>query len=100
MKGKSEVQKSVLESDSILWKCFVQKGKSVGQESLLDFGNSVVLGRRIAKEVVSRKLQRIRKTFSKLAESGGKSFSLLSSLHRSNLVKVCTKLLCKLGEHS
>ena len=37
-KGKSEVQKLVLERDSILWKCFVQKGKSVVQESLLDFG--------------------------------------------------------------
>ena len=36
--------------------------------------NSVVLGRRIAKEVVLRKLQRIRKTFSKLAESGGEKF--------------------------
>ena len=36
--GKSEVQKFVLESDSILWKRSVQKGKSVVQESLLDFG--------------------------------------------------------------
>ena len=35
---KEKVQKFVLESDSILWKCFVQKGKSVVQKSLLDFG--------------------------------------------------------------
>ena len=79
------MQKFVLESDSILWKRSVQKGKSVVQESLLDFGThplgsvlckgkGVVLNRRIAKEVVSRKLQRIRKTFSKLAESGGEKF--------------------------
>ena len=32
------MQKFVLESDSILWKCFVQKGKSVVQKSMLDFG--------------------------------------------------------------
>ena len=32
------MQKFVLETDAILWKCFVQKGKSVVQESLLDFG--------------------------------------------------------------
>ena len=31
------MQKFVLETDYILWKCFVQKGKSVVQESLLDF---------------------------------------------------------------
>ena len=36
--GKGEVQKIVLELDSILWKRSVQKGKSVVQESLLDFG--------------------------------------------------------------
>ena len=64
------MQKFVLELDSILWKCSVQKGKSVVQESLLDFGTHplgsvlcnkkrLVLNRRIAKEVVSRKLQRI-----------------------------------------
>ena len=35
---KEKVQKFVLESDSILWKRSVQKGKSVVQESLLDFG--------------------------------------------------------------
>ena len=49
-KKKEKVQKFVLEicvakkekvqkeSDSILWKGFVQKGKSVVQKSLLDFG--------------------------------------------------------------
>ena len=54
-------------------KCKICVG--VGFHSLEVFfalGNSVVLGGRIAKEVVSRKLQRIRKTVSKLAEAGGK----------------------------
>ena len=51
----------------------------------------MVLNRRIAKEVVSRKLQRIRKKKKKHSQNSlsqaGKSFSLLSSLHRSNLEK-------------
>ena len=56
----------------------------------------MLLERRIAKEVVSHKLQRIRKTFSKLAESGGEIFSLLSSLHRSNLGK-CVQTFTRIG---
>ena len=59
------MQKFCWSSDSILKEVFCEKGKSVVQKSVLEFGthslgsvlcNGVVLRRRIAKEVVSRKL--------------------------------------------